>query len=168
MTPRKQSGAAKSAGSGAGTAKPARLTTKTQLSAGGVAFRRGRNGVEIAIVSVGAKRRWQLPKGIVEVDESPETAAVRETREEAGVDTTVVAPIEVIEYWYVATAEGERVRFHKFVHFFLLAYVAGEVHDHDREVHEARWVAIDEAATLLAFASERAVVERAGQMIEAR
>ena len=168
MTPRKRSGSAQAAPSGAGTAKRAKLTTKTQVSAGGVAFRRGDGGIEVAIVSVGAQRRWQLPKGIVEADESPETAAVRETREEAGVATTVVAPIDVVEYWYVAAEGGERVRFHKFVHFFLLAYVGGDVGDHDHEVHEARWVSIDDAVTLLAFASERAVVERARQVIETR
>jgi 8-oxo-dGTP pyrophosphatase MutT (NUDIX family) len=77
-----------------------------------------------------------------------------------------VAPIDVVEYWYVAVDGGERVRFHKFVHFFLLAYVGGDVRDHDHEVHEARWVPIHDAALLLAFASERDVTERARQMIE--
>lgn len=162
MTPRKRP-------SVAGEAKPtAKLRTKTQVSAGGVAFRPVADGIEVAIVSVGDKPRWQLPKGLVEADETPERAAMRETREEAGVESTVVAPIDVVEYWYVASDGGERVRFHKYVHFFLQAYASGDVGDHDHEVHEARWVRIEEAALMLAFASERAVVERAMAMIPAR
>ncbi len=53
------------------------------------------------------------------------------------------------------------MRFHKFVHFFLMEATGGRVSDHDREVHEARWVAASEAVGLLAFANERRVVEAA-------
>jgi hypothetical protein len=58
------------------------------------------------------------------------------------------------------------VRFHKFVHFYLLRYTAGEVSDHDHEVNEARWVEIAEAARMLAFKGERTVLARAREMIE--
>ena len=141
------------------------MRTVTQVSAGGVPFRRRGESDEVAIVSVGDRRRWQLPKGIVDPGETPETAAVREAREEAGVDTELLAPIETIEYWYQGNERGERVRFHKFVHFFLLDYRGGDVSRHDREVHEARWVPVEEALALLAFANERRVVERARELI---
>src|SRR5690349_14650938 len=97
-----------------------RLPVKRQVSSGGVTFRRRGGTVEIAIVSVGEQNRWQLPKGIVEEGEAPEITAIREVREEAGIDATLIAPLESIEYWYVASAEG--VRYHKRVHFFLLEY----------------------------------------------
>lgn len=141
------------------------MPTHDQVSAGGVAFRLEGGGYEVAIVSVGAQRRWQLPKGLVDPGETPAQTAVREVREEAGVETDLVAPLETIEYWYVGHQRGERVRFHKFVHFFLLAYRSGDVRDHDREVHEARWVPIEEAAALLAFKNERQVVIRARTML---
>jgi 8-oxo-dGTP pyrophosphatase MutT (NUDIX family) len=90
------------------------VPTKTQVSAGGVAFRwRGRR-IEVAIISVGDNRRWQLPKGIVDDGESNETAAMREVREEAGIDTEMVELIDKVEYWYFSTSLGKRVRFHKF------------------------------------------------------
>jgi 8-oxo-dGTP pyrophosphatase MutT (NUDIX family) len=145
--------------------KRAKISTLNQVSAGGVAFRLSEFEPEVAIVAVMPGERWQLPKGIIDKGESPEVAAQREVREEAGIETELLAPIETIEYWYVSERRGRRVRYHKFVHFFLLAYRDGDVSNHDHEVSEARWVSIDEALGMLAFKSERAVVEKAREMI---
>jgi 8-oxo-dGTP diphosphatase len=140
---------------------------RRQVSAGGVAFRRTGGGIEIAVIRPRATQRWQLPKGLVDPGESPEATAVREVREEAGVDGEIVAPIEEIQYWYVGTdRDGVRVRFHKSVHFYLIAVRSGDVSRHDREVEEARWATVDDALELLAFANERRVVKRAAEMIE--
>jgi len=138
-----------------------------QVSAGGVAFHWRDSEPEMAIVSVKPKMRWQLPKGIVDPGETPEVTAVREVREEAGIETDLRALIETIEYWYRATRYGKPVRYHKFVHFYLLQYRSGDVSDHDHEVQEARWVGFDKAIEMLAFESERRVVEEAREMIAA-
>jgi len=143
----------------------AKMATLDQVSAGGVAFRLNKSVAEVAIVSVMPGKRWQLPKGIVEEGESPEVAASREVREEAGVETDLLASIDIIEYWYVGERRGLRVRYHKFVHFFLIAYRSGDVSSHDHEVAESRWVSIDEAIGMLAFKNERVVVEKARAMI---
>jgi 8-oxo-dGTP pyrophosphatase MutT (NUDIX family) len=137
-----------------------------QISAGGVAFRKRRGQVQVALIRVGDEGRWQLPKGIVDRDETTETAAMREVREEAGIDTELVERIDKIEYWYYSKERGERVRFHKFVYFYLLRYKSGDVRDHDDEVSEARWVEIDEAIGLLAFDSEKKVVEQARSRLQ--
>jgi 8-oxo-dGTP diphosphatase len=143
-----------------------KIATMDQISAGGVAFRWKDSAPEIAIVSVKPKLRWQLPKGIVDSGESPQVTAVREVREEAGVETDLLKLIETIEYWYRSVKYGKPVRFHKFVHFYLLQYRRGEVTDHDHEVEEARWVSFDEAIQMLDFKSEREVAEKAREMIE--
>ena len=144
-----------------------KVTTMDQISAGGVAFRRGDSQPEIAIVSVKPKLRWQLPKGIVDPGEAPQVAAVREVREEAGVETELIKLIETIEYWYRSVKNGKPVRYHKFVHFYLMEYKSGDVPQHDHEVEEARWVSIDQALEMLDFKSEREVVEKARAMLEA-
>jgi 8-oxo-dGTP pyrophosphatase MutT (NUDIX family) len=144
------------------------LPSEAQFSAGGVAFRPGTEGsVEVALIAVGEKLRWQLPKGTIELGEAPEAAALREVREEAGVQTEIVELLDVVEYWYVGDSRGRRVRFHKKVQFYLMRYVAGDVADHDHEVCEARWLPIDEAIERLAFKNERNVVVRAKERIEA-
>ncbi len=124
--------------------------------------------VEIALVSVGLPPRWQLPKGIIDKGETAEAAAIREVREEAGVVATVDSLIEKVEYWYQATTSGERVRYHKFVYFYMMWYVSGDVSDHDHEVNEARWLPADDALTQIAFRSERSIVEKALQMARAK
>lgn len=142
-----------------------KITTLDQISAGGVAFRWKDSEPEVAIVSVSPKQRWQLPKGIVDPDESPGVTAVREVREEAGITTERLALIETIEYWYRSLKYGKPVRYHKYVHFYLLRYLNGNVFDHDHEVEEARWVSFDEALEMLDFKNERDVVEKAREMI---
>ena len=143
-----------------------KIVTRDQISSGGVAFRWQELEPEIAIVSVKPSLRWQLPKGIVDPGESPEITAVREVREEAGIKTNLLSLIETIEYWYRCTKYGKPSRFRKFVHFYLLSYRSGDVANHDHEVAEARWVGFEEAMEMLAFKSERQVVEKAKGMIE--
>jgi len=142
------------------------ITTQKQVSAGGVVFRRWRGQVQVALISVGENNRWQLPKGLVGRDEAPEAAAQREVGEEAGLETELLGEIEKIEYWYFGKSRGgQRVRFHKFVHFYLFRATAGDVSQHDHEVNEARWVAIDDAIGILTFANEKQVVEKARELI---
>lgn len=146
----------------------AKVVTKDQVSAGGVAFRRASSQVQIAIVSARPSLRWQLPKGIVDPGETMQVTAIREVREEAGIETELLDLIETVQYWYQRVQYGKRIRYHKYVHFFLMQYRAGDVADHDYEVAESRWVSFEEALEMLAFKSERNVVEKAREMIRAR
>lgn len=141
------------------------VRTETQISAGGAVMRKAADGLEVALISVGKPPRWQLPKGLIDEGESPEAAALREVREEAGVNARVDSLVEKTEYWYQATKAGARIRYHKFVYFFAMWYVDGDVRDHDHEVNEARWFSIGDASLNLAFPSERAIVERAAAMV---
>jgi 8-oxo-dGTP pyrophosphatase MutT (NUDIX family) len=142
-----------------------KVPTKLQFSAGGVAFRKQDGRIDVALISVGADNRWQLPKGLVDKGESTEDAAIREVREEAGIDTEIVTRIDKVEYWYFWKENGQRIRYHKFVYFYLLRYKAGDVRDHDHEVNEARWVDIDDAIKMLAFDNEKKIMEKAKELI---
>jgi 8-oxo-dGTP pyrophosphatase MutT (NUDIX family) len=139
--------------------------TRRQVSAGGVTYRKRNKKTEVALIRVGAELRWQLPKGRVDAGESPEEAALREVREETGLEAEIICPLEVTEYWYVSGKADKSIRLHKFVHFYLMKYRSGSTDDHDDEVEDAEWVEIEQAIALLAFDGERKIVEKALQRL---
>jgi hypothetical protein len=81
-------------------------------------------------------------------------------REEGGVKARIVADLGPINFFYQM---GGR-RFAKTVDFYLMMYESGDPADHDHEVQEARWFPVAEAHRL-AFPTERALVERARQLL---
>jgi 8-oxo-dGTP pyrophosphatase MutT (NUDIX family) len=139
--------------------------TKRQVSAGGVAFRRHDGAIQVALISVGEEYRWQLPKGTVAKGETNEATAIREVREETGLQTALVQPIDKIEYWFFVRGKARPVRIHKTVYFFLLHYLAGDTRNHDQEVNEARWVDLRQAEEMLTFGSEKDILAKARQII---
>ncbi len=98
-----------------------------------------------------------LPKGHVDPGETAEQAALREVREEAGVDAELVGPLGDVRYFY--QRDGRRI--FKRVRFFLFAYRSGSPDDHDDEVEEAHWMPLAEAAHALSYTGEREMAARA-------
>lgn len=141
------------------------------MSAGGVTFRTSDTGdIEVVLISVGepGRARWQLPKGRMDPGETREATAVREVREETGIEAELLGALGTVDYWYWDRHHvGERTRLHKYVHFYLLVARGGDVAQHDREALEARWFSIAEAEDRLAFESERRLVRKARELIEA-
>lgn len=138
------------------------MKSRQEISAGGVVYRRGPDGIEILIGKASSYQRWVLPKGLVKRNESYEDAAVREAEEETGVKVRLVAPLGDPEK-YIYSARGVRV--FKEVTYFLMEYVEGSIEHHDHEMDEVRWVSIDDALTLLAYEGARSVVRRAQTML---
>jgi 8-oxo-dGTP pyrophosphatase MutT (NUDIX family) len=136
---------------------------RRQVSAGGVAFRLYEDRVQFALVRPAGRSLWVLPKGTLEPAERPEEAALREVQEETGLLVQPRGALGEIEYWFVeragAGARGGRV--HKRVHHFLFEAVGGGLEAHDEEMAEARWFEAAEGLRTLAFANERAILERA-------
>jgi 8-oxo-dGTP pyrophosphatase MutT (NUDIX family) len=98
---------------------------------------------------------WSLPKGHQEAGETLEQTAVREVREETGIEGTIAQSLGSIDFWFMA--DGARV--HKTVHHFLMHASSLELSDQDPEVDEVAWVPLQEAASRLRYAGERRVVE---------
>jgi 8-oxo-dGTP pyrophosphatase MutT (NUDIX family) len=132
------------------------------VAAGGVVIRRGEpgpssGGARTEVVLAGREGMWVLPKGTPDRGEPIEDCAVREVREETGLDVRIVRPLGEIEYWFALPRE----RVHKTVHFFLMEALGGDVSRHDHEYDEVRWVPVDEARRILSFDTYRAMLERA-------
>ncbi len=152
-----------------------------EISAGGVVVRQLRGAWHMAAIEPagkGARTRpgrkpakgvLALPKGLVDKGEKPEQTALREGREETGLEATLVSKLDDIKYVYVRSwGDGEKV--FKIVSFYLLKYVAGEIGDITpamrEEVSRAEWIPLQEAGKRLSYKGEREVAAKALAYIE--
>jgi 8-oxo-dGTP pyrophosphatase MutT (NUDIX family) len=134
------------------------LETQEVTSAGGVIFRDRNNSIEVALILNG--NRWCLPKGLIELGETTREAALREVREETGLQGKVIKKIGQINYEFIR----DKLYF-KTVHFYLIRYIAGSTQNHDSEVDKANWFPIQKALELLAHFSERSILEKAAGLL---
>lgn len=130
-----------------------------ERSAGGVMLVRHGPELLVALIRVRGGSVLALPKGHLEPGETPEQAALRETREETGLVGRTLAPLEEISYVFWSRMHGARVA--KRVHFFLLEYRAGSIAHHDGEVEGVLLVPIGRAAAALNYPGEQRVMSEA-------
>lgn len=127
------------------------------FSAGGVVVR------DTDVIVIVPRRRGAqgdevlgLPKGHLDGDETEVEAAIREVREETGVEVDPVEKLGEISYTY--ERRGQPID--KRVVFYLLQYRSGEL-GHDHEIEQVRWMPLQQAVRSLTYEGEREMVQRA-------
>ncbi len=167
--------------------KKAKTRVETLVSAGGVVYRQREGRLETVLCGHwitpnsahsrsdqgdgnGEARtkavRWSLAKGTPDAGETMEETALREVREETGLEVEMQEPISSITYWFADRENA--VRYHKTVHFYLMAPVGGDVNLHDPEFDVVRWFPMDEALKILIYPNETAVMRQANELINQR
>lgn len=136
--------------------------SRKAISAGGVVYREGPEGVEIVLVSRRNPPLYALPKGTPDPGESAEETALREVREETGLEVRLIERIGKVRYWFT---DSNRVRIDKSVQFFLMAPTGGSVDDHDHEFDEVGWFHMAEAERLLTHRNQMHILHRASELI---
>ena len=128
-------------------------------SAGALVFIDGR----VLVLRRNDREEWVFPKGHLEAGELPEQAAIREVREEAGVEVRLLGPLGSTEYSY---RHGKRLH-HKHVDWFLATRVAGEVRI---ERVFSDWRLLDEPGVLalLTHPEDRRTAARAFEALKER
>lgn len=144
--------------------RPRKAESRAEVSAGGVVYRRGPDGVDVVLAARRTRRgdlAWGLAKGGIEADESPEQAAVREVREETGIEAEIETSLGETRYFYI----WEDVRIRKTVHFFLMRATGGDPNDRDDEMEDVQWFPLERALERAAYRGERDVLGRAAEIL---
>jgi 8-oxo-dGTP pyrophosphatase MutT (NUDIX family) len=123
-------------------------------AAGGLVVRDGERGPEIAVVHRPRYDDWSLPKGKLDAGEESAAAALREVREETGLECELGPELKSAAY---RDRKGRR----KVVRFWLMRPVAGAF-EPGKEVDEMRWVTAAEAEGLLSYEHDRVLVRGHG------
>jgi 8-oxo-dGTP pyrophosphatase MutT (NUDIX family) len=103
---------------------------------------------------------WSLPKGHIEMGETPEEAALREVMEETGIQSQISRSLGVIDFWFMAG--GKRI--HKTVHHYLFREVGGVLAPQVTEVDEVAWFPLHEIIERLAYPDEKKLLARTGDL----
>ncbi|MBV8262345.1 MAG: NUDIX hydrolase [Candidatus Eremiobacteraeota bacterium] len=135
---------------------------KHERSAGGLVLRRENNGYDGLIIGRATPRIWSLPKGHIEPNETIENAALREVKEETGIEASIIVKLSDIRYWFYAN----KLKHSKIVHFYLMRYVAGTPTPQIGEVDETLWAKLDDLAEMLTHVNERRLVEIAQNLVK--
>ena len=145
------------------------MRTARAVSAGGVVLAELRSDAPVALVahrSVRGSLQWTLPKGAREEGETVTQTALREVREETGLEAELIGPLDTIDYWFVWAPE--RTRYHKFVHYFLMRAVGGDFSARDHEMEDAAWFEPDQARRRMSFANERQLLDLVPDVLATR
>lgn len=119
-------------------------------AAGGVLWRRGARGIEVALVHRPRYGDWSFPKGKLDPGEAWEAAALREVEEETGLRCRLGHELPPTAY---TDAKGRA----KVVRYWLMEPAEGTFAPND-EVDELRWLPATEARTQLTYDHDRALL----------
>ena len=136
-----------------------------EVSAGGLVIDfSGTQGLLIGRIdqkdSARTRLLWSLPKGHLELGESPEEAALREVMEETGIESEISRSLGVIDFWFMAG--GKRI--HKTVHHYLFREIGGLLAPQVSEVDEVAWFPLHEVIDRLAYPDEKKLIARSGEL----
>jgi ADP-ribose pyrophosphatase YjhB (NUDIX family) len=139
-----------------------RARAQRETSAGGVVYRM-EAGTHLFLLIRDSYANWGFPKGHLEQGERAEDAALREVREETGLnDLELRGRIETIDWYF--RFRGRVI--HKICHFFLMETTQVETAPQRTEgITACRWVSYGQAAESISYANARQVLRRANEMI---
>ena len=127
---------------------------KREFSAGGIVFKDGK----VLVTQHSQNLHWSFPKGLLDhPDQTMEESALREVREEGGINAEIIGKVGSNKYIY--TMGGEKI--FKVVTYFLMKYKSGDIKDHDWEVSDLGWYDPEDALKKLTFPQDVELLKKA-------
>ena len=134
------------------------------MSAGGVVYRETRDGGEIVGCGRLNTESYHLPKGTPEPGETREETALREVREETGLNVEILRFVGEINYLIQGFGSSKKLK--KTVFFYLMKSTGGDFSFHDEEFDFAKWVKVSEIVNTLTYINEVHIVQKSLSLVK--
>lgn len=128
---------------------------KEEKSCGAVVLRREEDGLRVLLVRHRNGSHWSFPKGHVEQGETEQQTALREIREETGLE------VRLLQGFRTTVSYSPKAGVKKQVVYFIGVPTNGILTPQQEEIQELRWVSTEEAEQLVTYANDRHVLTEA-------
>jgi 8-oxo-dGTP diphosphatase len=138
---------------------------KLEFSAGGVVYKNEGDQTLILVSQHSGHHGWVFPKGFIgdKIEgEKKEDTAVREVKEETGIDGEIEKALTPVIYYY--TFNGEKRK--KTVYYFIMKSLGGDINKHDHEMEKVEWITKDQVLDRLTYPSDKQVWIEAEKLIK--
>ena len=133
-----------------------------EKSCGAIVYRKHHGNIELLLVQSQNCGHWSFPKGHVEEGETEEQTAIREIKEETGIDVILDTSFrKVITY-------APKKETTKDVIYFLAKATSYEYTPQEEEIARIKWVEINHAGEILSYDNVRQLVNQAKAIIKDR
>lgn len=126
-----------------------------ERSCGAVVFKETDEGRKILLIKNKRSAHWGFPKGHIEKGESEVDTAIRETKEETGLD------IDILDGFSAKSEYTIQGRVEKAVVIFLAKAVSDAVTVQEEEIDEYVWASDKEALSMLKFDNDKNILAKA-------
>ncbi len=131
-----------------------------EKSCGAIVYRKYHGNLEILLIKHVNSGHWSFPKGHVEADESEVETALREIKEETGIDVIIDSSFrETVTYF-------PRKDTQKVVVYFIAKAKNYDFVPQEEEIAEIKWVDVGCAATVLTYENDKSIVNKAKKAIK--
>ncbi len=138
-----------------------------EFSSGGAVYKKEKGEIlwlvtKSAVSDLYPKAVWRLPKGWIDEGETTEETAIREIKEEGGVEAKIIKKIETVRYFFTTSDKNKIL---KFVTFYLAEWVGDLPEGFGEETSEIVWLPYEEALKKLSYSGERQVLKKAKELL---
>ncbi|OGH21419.1 MAG: hypothetical protein A2958_01335 [Candidatus Levybacteria bacterium RIFCSPLOWO2_01_FULL_38_13] len=137
---------------------------KFEFSAGGIVYKKSKDKIFILVAQHSGHHGWVFPKGVIgdhKKKESKEETAIREVKEETGINGKIIKALQPVTYWY--NFQGQKIK--KTVYYFLMEHGSGDTKEHDWEMQNVEWIPLEKVEERLTYKSDRQVWQNARKLI---
>ena len=129
-----------------------------RISTGGLVYKKNHSVIYFVLCYKNKTNRWHLPKGTQEFNESICNTAIREVKEETGLEVKIKVFLSNIYYKFI---DNQNNMLNKKVAFYIMETIDGSFKNHDKEFDKIIWADSNEAIKLLKYTNEKKLVTKA-------